>query len=328
MVSQLQLDNPFLEGVNSFYLLDGSGPTTLVDTGVSTPETVAQFESVLGAQGVGVEDLDRILLTHWHTDHAGLTGDVQARTDATVYVHEADAGLAGQDDGVWTEMCDTFLAAFDEWGMTDDESATSIGYVDNRDEYWGPPAAVETVADGETFDVGDGRLRAVSVPGHTLGSVCYEFEDGHGVFTGDTLLPGYTPNIGGGEFREMPSLLDQYLSSLEFFFGSTYDAAWPGHRGVISDPDVRARTIIQHHWDRLSHVLAAVRSYDGLDVRTLADHLFGSLEELHVFIGCAEAAIHLDYLATNDLVRETSDGYETTPEADRRLDEEFERRLE
>lgn len=326
MVTQLQFENPFLEGVNSVYLLDGGEPTTLIDTGYSTAEAKDRFEATLREEDTRIEDIDQILLTHWHTDHAALAGDIQERSGATVRAHEADAGLASQDPETWERMCETFITAFDDWGMRTDEKSMSLDYVDNRDEYWGRPATIETFIEGETFDVGEGTLRALSFPGHTLGSVCYVFEDRDGVFTGDTLLPGYTPNIGGGEFRQMESLLEEYLSSLRRFLESGYGVAWPGHRGTISTPAVRARAIIQHHWDRLAHVLGVLRNYDVPDVRSLATHLFGSLEELHVFIGCAEAAIHLKYLSRHDLI-DTADGYAPKPEADRRLDERFEQLL-
>lgn len=328
MIRQLQLENPFLEGVNSLYLLDEDDPITLIDTGVSTPETLRSLESMLEDEGVHLEDIDQILLTHWHTDHAALAGDVQARSGAVVRAHEADAGLAGQHDDTWDRMYQTFDEAFDEWDMTADEQALSLGYVDNRDEYWGPPTDIDTFDDERTFEAGGMTLRAVNLPGHTLGSVCYAREDGDDIFTGDTLLPGYTPNIGGGEFRRMESLLEEYLSSLRRFLDWEFETAWPGHRGAISEPSVRARETIQHHWDRLSRILGIIRNYEITGVRTLADHLFGTLEEIHVFIGCAEADIHLKWLSKHDIVSETVDGYVVEPDADRTLDEQFHRLLE
>ncbi|KAG9961084.1 Metallo-hydrolase/oxidoreductase, partial [Aureobasidium melanogenum] len=50
----------------------------------------------------------------------------------------------------------------------------------------------KTPAHGETFNVGDIKVKALHTPCHTQDSICYLFEDGNdkAVFTGDTLFIG------------------------------------------------------------------------------------------------------------------------------------------
>lgn len=50
----------------------------------------------------------------------------------------------------------------------------------------------KTPAHGETFTVGDIKVKALHTPCHTQDSICYLFEDGNdkAVFTGDTLFIG------------------------------------------------------------------------------------------------------------------------------------------
>jgi glyoxylase-like metal-dependent hydrolase (beta-lactamase superfamily II) len=59
-------------------------------------------------------------------------------------------------------------------------------------------------------DDGGGRLRAggfglmvIHSPGHIAGHACDEFatEDGRQAFIDDTVLPVYTPNVGGSDCR-------------------------------------------------------------------------------------------------------------------------------
>lgn len=63
-----------------------------------------------------------------------------------------------------------------------------------------------TLNDGDIFDLGDEQARIISTPGHTLGGICYYFEQSNIVFTGDTLF-----SLGCGRLFE-GSAADMYAS--------------------------------------------------------------------------------------------------------------------
>src|SRR5437660_388793 len=67
-------------------LLEADGHRAVVDPGPgSTLETLLQ---TLQARGIGVGDLDAVLLTHIHLDHAGATGALVGENPRlAVYVH-------------------------------------------------------------------------------------------------------------------------------------------------------------------------------------------------------------------------------------------------
>jgi hydroxyacylglutathione hydrolase len=70
----------------------------------------------------------------------------------------------------------------------------------------------------DTYMFGGQRVRAISTPGHTLGSMCYYFENGSTVFTGDTLfslscggLFEGTPEQMYSSFEKLKALPDETL---------------------------------------------------------------------------------------------------------------------
>ena len=59
------------------------------------------------------------------------------------------------------------------------------------------PAYDFTIADGESIEVGELRIKAIHTPGHTPGSTCFKLEGSPVLFSGDTLFPGGPGNTMG-----------------------------------------------------------------------------------------------------------------------------------
>ena len=66
-VRWLSMPLPFqLDHINLWLLEDGAG-TTIVDCGIANDETRALWERIFGSIGT----VKRVILTHYHPDHAG-----------------------------------------------------------------------------------------------------------------------------------------------------------------------------------------------------------------------------------------------------------------
>jgi glyoxylase-like metal-dependent hydrolase (beta-lactamase superfamily II) len=311
LVHTIRLDNAVFEGENAVYLLDPpAGPTTLIDVGVATDPVREDLQSGFDDAGVAIEDLDRILLTHWHSDHAGLAGEIQAESDAAVYVHEADAPLVARDADALADLRARQEAALDDWGMPADEQRELLAFLDDHQHLGGEPVDVTPLTAGDTVPVGDFDVEVVHLPGHAAGLVAYAFErDGRReAFVGDAVLPKYTPNVGGADVR-VDRPLQQYLDSLERVQALELDRAWPGHRGAIFAPSERARDIAVHHDERTERVLDAVAGLAPATAWEVSAELFGSLSEIHVLHGPGEAFAHLDHLVREGDLERTEDGY-------------------
>lgn len=151
-------------------LVEGQGSIAIVDPGPAS--AVATLRSKLSQLGLGVKDVDTILLTHIHLDHAGATGTlVRENPRIRVYVHERGA----------PKMIDPTRLL---------ESARRL-YGDEMDRLWGeflpvPAANVCALAGGERLNLGGRQLEVVYTPGHASHHVSY-FDTASGLaFIGDT----------------------------------------------------------------------------------------------------------------------------------------------
>jgi glyoxylase-like metal-dependent hydrolase (beta-lactamase superfamily II) len=81
--------------------------------------------------------------------------------------------------------------------------------------------------DEESIQVGDLRVKTLTTPGHTPGSICFDVEGTNLLFTGDTLFPGGPGNTSfeGGSFSTI-------IESIERRIFATFDPdtlVLPGH---------------------------------------------------------------------------------------------------
>jgi len=319
-VKRFQLENSFFEGLNDTYLFAGDGPTTLVDTGVSTENTREQLADALAAEGIEFADLDQILLTHFHADHAGLAGELQAESGATVRCHPDDAPMVEHDADAEAAVQARHERLFDEWGMPDSAQEQLFGFLDGGEGLGGEDATVEPIEPGDVVRAGDERLEAMHLPGHTAGLTGFvrEVDDGRELLSGDALLPEYTPNVGGADVR-VEAALEKYLSTLASVEAAGFDRAHPGHRYPIEDPTARAREIIDHHRERTENVLEALAEHEPATPWQISAHLFGDLSNIHILHGPGEASAHLEHLGAHGLVERDGDRYRRTgqePEID------------
>lgn len=313
-IAHIRVGNPVfdMEGDTGAYLLVDD-QIALVDAGVATTETRRELVTGLATHDLSLADVDHLLLTHWHPDHAGLAGTVQDASGASVHVHEADAPIvAGAGEGL-AELAGSRHEALRTWGLpanvreaVADRLATGDGPRGFADE----SPTIEPIADGAEVGLGSHTLRALHTPGHTAGETCYVLErnDRREVFTGDALLPDYTANVGGADPRA-EGALSAHLESLQALVQGGFDQAFPGHGDSIVDPASRARTVLAHHRERAGHLLVIAR--EPTTVWEAATELFGDLASVHLMLGLGETYAHLEHMRHAGLVTRTDGRYKT-----------------
>jgi len=156
--------------VNSFVLLESDGSVTLVDCGLkSAPPKLVH---ALAALGRHPRDVQRIILTHAHNDHAGgaasMVGDASV---AGVHAHQDDQAYleAGNAPPITADSALGRLIA-----RVQDFSFTSV-------------PVERTLVDGQVLDC-RGGLRVVHTPGHTPGHISLLHPESGVLITGDCIL--------------------------------------------------------------------------------------------------------------------------------------------
>ncbi|NLU68757.1 MBL fold metallo-hydrolase [Streptomyces sp. HNM0574] len=169
--------------VGQAYLWRDGDALTLIDTG--PPGSGEQIERAIRSLGHAPGALRRIVLTHFHEDHAGSAAELAARLRAPVLAHRADAPVVR---GEVAPPAPDFSEAR-EWERTLFEHQTAA-YGLSADHPVLPSAPAcpvdQELTDGDVLDFGGGAW-VVHVPGHTDGSIALHLPAHRTLFTGDTV---------------------------------------------------------------------------------------------------------------------------------------------
>lgn len=156
--------------INSFAFLEDDGSVTLVDCGVK--QAPRRIVAALEHLGKHPRDVNRILLTHAHSDHAGGAHEMIERTGVDgVAIHEDDVPYAEAGHNAPPDVTTTTGRLFLRMPGTTFE----------------PFTVAQHLHGGEVLDVAGG-LRIVHTPGHTPGHVSLVHERTSVLITGDALF--------------------------------------------------------------------------------------------------------------------------------------------
>jgi glyoxylase-like metal-dependent hydrolase (beta-lactamase superfamily II) len=166
------IDTGFVrELFDASHLIVANGRAAFVDTG--TNNSVPRLLASLGVHGLAPQDVDYVILTHVHLDHAGGAG--------LLMQHLPNAKLIVQSRGARHMVDPSKLMAGVRAVYGDEITARDYGELVPIAE-----GRVITPADEAVIELGGRPLRFIETPGHALHHICIWDEASQGWFTGDT----------------------------------------------------------------------------------------------------------------------------------------------
>ncbi len=302
-IEKIPLPTPFPVGRVNVYLLRGD-PLTLIDTGVASSRSLDELAGQLAARSLDLRDIEVIVLTHGHYDHAGAAPEIARLSGAVIHCHEAAArSRSGQEKAAFSRLLrdsgapERVLAGF--------EKAMSFG------ASFGEPLAgapgLRFIQDGQMIRLCGMDLLALHTPGHSPGHLCLADQEHQLVFCGDLLLQDITPNplphFDPGRSRGRVPSLPLYLGSLDRIEALGSVKGLTGHGGDLEDTAVVARRNREHVSQRATRVLAACHENPGVTPFALALGLFRPRDPGDLALAFSETIAYLDLLEEQQRIK-------------------------
>ena len=263
----LRMPLPFaLDHINLWVLKDereGRTGWSVIDCGVATDATRAAWEQVFNGPLEG-EPVLRVIATHCHPDHVGLSGWLCERFDAPFWLTAGEFGFARMMAAALPGVDGpSAIPHFERHGLVDQGMLEQMR---SRRNYYPSlvpkvPEAYTRLQDGQQFAIGDVRWRVITGFGHSPEHASLYSEALNVLVSGDMVLPRISTNVSVFAVEPEGNPLQQYLDSLGKFAGLPEDVlVLPSHGKPFRGLHTRIEQLRQHHLARLAEVLEACRA--------------------------------------------------------------------
>ncbi|MFN2745453.1 MULTISPECIES: MBL fold metallo-hydrolase [Bacillus] len=290
----VSLPTPFAIGDVNIYLVIGEA-LTLIDAGPKTKEAAGILTRKLGELGLTVSDIDQVVLTHHHADHAGLLDELP--DGIKIIGHRYNEPYISQNPAFIQKQQSFFTYLFHKLGVPVDISPVSLA-IKQSYRYSCKRSLTQTVSEGDRID-GLKGWRVLETPGHAASHIVLYHETNGSMFGGDLLLKPSSSNPlleMPQEGKERPTPLLDYLSSLKRLPELPLQVIFPGHGERIYDAGELIAKRLEKQQNRADEVyrMLAERPHSAFD---LCRKLFSSVYEKQLFLTMSETVGQLDDLA-------------------------------
>lgn len=293
---------PFqLDHINLWLLEDGTPEQpawTLIDSGLGNEATRALWEKII-ADKIGGRPVRRVLVTHYHPDHAGNAAWLCERFATELWmtrgeyltVHAARNGAAGYSTAAQ-------IALFRANGLDEARGNTLLKRGDlYRKLVPDFPFSHRRLFEGEQIVIGGRSWRVFVGYGHAPEHVSLHCEALNVLISGDMLLPRISTNVAVRPVDPQSNPLRLFLDSIRRYRALPADLlVLPSHGLPFRGAHARIAQLEAHHEERLAELNAACAASPRTAAEVLEVLFRRKLDDNQIFFAMGEAIAHLHYL--------------------------------
>lgn len=256
----LRMGLPFaLDHINLWLLRDNAG-WTIVDCGIANDATRASWETIFENRLDGLPVV-RVIATHCHPDHVGLSGWLCSRWNAPLWMTTGDYGFARMMSASLPGVDGTaMLPHFQRHGLTD---PGMLEQLKGRKSYYptlvpAVPASYHRMQDGQVFAIGSNDWQVITGFGHSPEHASLYCARLGLLISGDMVLPRISTNVSVFAVEPESNPVQLYLDSLKKYQGLPDDTlVLPSHGKPFRGLHTRIGQLEEHHRARLAEVMEA-----------------------------------------------------------------------
>jgi glyoxylase-like metal-dependent hydrolase (beta-lactamase superfamily II) len=290
----LSMPLPFqLDHIN-LWMLEDDGVCTIVDTGIGNAETRSLWDKILEKKQVR-----RVIVTHYHPDHAGNAAWLCKRFGAELWMTQGEyltAHAVRTSSAGYTT--DAVLEVFRKNGLDNERAARMRGprnrYAELVPEF---PLSYRRIIEGDEISIAKNRWRAIVGHGHAPEHLSLFSKALNTVIAGDMLLSTISTNVSVWSIDPEGDPLRLFLDSIARYRELPDDVlVLPSHGKPFRGAHQRVAQLEEHHKARFQDVMHSLKEKPKSAGELLGVLFRRPLDTHQTFFAMGEAIAHLHYL--------------------------------